>query len=151
MQSYICVSERVKLKRTDYPLVVKILQGPCEQVCKIFLMEQDLGEEINYEVSVFSDLIKLCIVILNFNSSRDLGLTAVVLHDTRWRNTSNSRCLCCRALSPSWRKRRTERYRSWKAGVFHVKYVHNKFFSESSKHWGHLLVKCVIAMKNETS
>jgi len=46
------VSERVQLKRTDYPLVVRILQGPCEHVCKIFLMEQDLGEEIPYEVSV---------------------------------------------------------------------------------------------------
>uniref|UniRef100_A0A9J7ZPB7 Ras association domain family member 2a n=1 Tax=Cyprinus carpio carpio TaxID=630221 RepID=A0A9J7ZPB7_CYPCA len=44
--------ERVQLKRTDYPLVVRILQGPCEHVCKIFLMEQDLGEEIPYEVSV---------------------------------------------------------------------------------------------------
>lgn len=47
------VSERVQLKRTDYPLVVRILQGPCEHVCKIFLMEQDLGEEIPYEVSVY--------------------------------------------------------------------------------------------------
>ncbi|KAI7797902.1 ras association domain-containing protein 2a [Triplophysa rosa] len=45
--------ERVKLKRTDYPLVVRILQGPCEQVCKIFLMEQDLGEEIPYEVAQY--------------------------------------------------------------------------------------------------
>uniref|UniRef100_A0A673GH53 Ras association domain family member 2a n=1 Tax=Sinocyclocheilus rhinocerous TaxID=307959 RepID=A0A673GH53_9TELE len=45
--------ERVQLKPTDYPLVVRILQGPCEQVCKIFLMEQDLGEEIPYEVAQY--------------------------------------------------------------------------------------------------
>ncbi|XP_051965275.1 ras association domain-containing protein 2-like [Xyrauchen texanus] len=45
--------ELVQLKRADYPLVVRILQGPCEQVCKIFLMEQDLGEEIPYEVAQY--------------------------------------------------------------------------------------------------
>ncbi|XP_065103445.1 ras association domain-containing protein 2a [Paramisgurnus dabryanus] len=45
--------ERVKLKRTDYPLVVRIIQGPCEQVCRIFLMEPDLGEEIPYEVAQY--------------------------------------------------------------------------------------------------
>ncbi|XP_050973634.1 ras association domain-containing protein 2a [Labeo rohita] len=45
--------ERVQLKRRDYPLVVRILQGPCEHVCKIFLMEQDLGEEIPYEVAQY--------------------------------------------------------------------------------------------------
>ncbi len=40
------VSERVKLKRTDYPLVLRVMQGPCEQVCKVFLMEEDLGEDL---------------------------------------------------------------------------------------------------------
>ncbi|TRY74281.1 hypothetical protein DNTS_000471, partial [Danionella cerebrum] len=45
--------ERIQLKRTDYPLVVRILQGPCEHICKIFLMEQDLGEEIPYEVAQY--------------------------------------------------------------------------------------------------
>lgn len=44
------VSERVKLKRSDYPLVLRVMQGPCEQVCKIFLMEEDLGEEVTYDV-----------------------------------------------------------------------------------------------------
>lgn len=44
------VSERVKLKRSDYPLVLRIMQGPCEQVCKVFLMEEDLGEEVTYDV-----------------------------------------------------------------------------------------------------
>lgn len=45
------VSERVKLKRTDYPMLLRIMQGPCEQVCKIFLMEEDLGEEVTYDVN----------------------------------------------------------------------------------------------------
>lgn len=50
---YLCVdvSERVKLKRSDYPLVLRVMQGPCEQVCKVFLMEEDLGEEVTYDVS----------------------------------------------------------------------------------------------------
>ncbi|XP_026178165.1 ras association domain-containing protein 2b [Mastacembelus armatus] len=45
--------ERVKLKRTDYPLLVRIIQGPCEQVCKVFLMEEDLGEEVTYDVAQY--------------------------------------------------------------------------------------------------
>uniref|UniRef100_W5LKP4 Ras association domain family member 2a n=1 Tax=Astyanax mexicanus TaxID=7994 RepID=W5LKP4_ASTMX len=45
--------ERVQLKRTDHPLVLRILQGPCEQVCRIFLMEQDLGEEVTYDVAQY--------------------------------------------------------------------------------------------------
>ncbi|KAM7415931.1 hypothetical protein PAMA_018143 [Pampus argenteus] len=45
--------ERVKLKRSDYPLVLRIIQGPCEQVCKVFLMEEDLGEEVTYDVAQY--------------------------------------------------------------------------------------------------
>lgn len=41
----------MKLKRSDYPLVLRIMQGPCEQVCKVFLMEEDLGEEVTYDVN----------------------------------------------------------------------------------------------------
>ncbi|XP_071774765.1 ras association domain-containing protein 2b [Centroberyx gerrardi] len=45
--------ERVKLKRSDYPLVLRVMQGPCEQVCKVFLMEPDLGEEVTYDVAQY--------------------------------------------------------------------------------------------------
>ncbi|XP_041856275.1 ras association domain-containing protein 2b [Melanotaenia boesemani] len=45
--------ERVKLKRTDYPLVLRVMQGPCEQVCKVFLTEEDLGEEVTYDVAQY--------------------------------------------------------------------------------------------------
>ncbi|XP_023701284.2 ras association domain-containing protein 2-like isoform X1 [Paramormyrops kingsleyae] len=45
--------ERVQLKHTDHPLVVRVLQGPCEQVSKIFLMEKDLGEEVPYDVAQY--------------------------------------------------------------------------------------------------
>lgn len=47
-------AERVKLKRSDYPLVLRVIQGPCEQVCKVFLMEEDLGEEVTYDVKLLS-------------------------------------------------------------------------------------------------
>ncbi|XP_057688723.1 ras association domain-containing protein 2a [Corythoichthys intestinalis] len=45
--------ERVKLKRSDFPLVLRVMQGPCEQVCKLFLMEEDLGEEVTYDVAQY--------------------------------------------------------------------------------------------------
>ncbi|XP_068167384.1 ras association domain-containing protein 2b [Antennarius striatus] len=45
--------ERVKLKRTDHPLALRVMQGPCEQVCKVFLMEEDLGEEVTYDVAQY--------------------------------------------------------------------------------------------------
>ncbi|XP_034548674.1 ras association domain-containing protein 2b [Notolabrus celidotus] len=45
--------ERVKLRRSDYPLVLRVIQGPCEQVCKVFLMEEDLGEEVTYDVAQY--------------------------------------------------------------------------------------------------
>ncbi|GCC20310.1 hypothetical protein chiPu_0021341, partial [Chiloscyllium punctatum] len=41
--------ERTKLKDSDYPLIARILQGPCEAIAKIFLMEKDLGEEVTYD------------------------------------------------------------------------------------------------------
>ncbi|XP_064162898.1 ras association domain-containing protein 2-like [Anguilla rostrata] len=45
--------ERAKLKRSDHPLAIRVLQGPCEQVCKVFLMEEDLGEEVTYDVAQY--------------------------------------------------------------------------------------------------
>ncbi|XP_019954924.1 ras association domain-containing protein 2b [Paralichthys olivaceus] len=45
--------ERMKLKRSDYPLVLRVMQGPCEQVCKVFLMEEDLVEEVTYDVAQY--------------------------------------------------------------------------------------------------
>ncbi|XP_058419132.1 ras association domain-containing protein 2 isoform X1 [Diceros bicornis minor] len=41
--------EKQKLKNTDYPLIARILQGPCEQVSKVFLMEKDQVEEVTYD------------------------------------------------------------------------------------------------------
>jgi Ras association domain-containing protein 2/4 len=45
------VPEKQKLKNTDFPLIARILQGPCEQVSKVFLMEKDQVEEVTYDVS----------------------------------------------------------------------------------------------------
>lgn len=47
------LSEKQKLKNSDYPLIARILQGPCEQVSKVFLMEKDQVEEVTYDVSPF--------------------------------------------------------------------------------------------------
>ncbi|KFO22192.1 Ras association domain-containing protein 2 [Fukomys damarensis] len=45
--------EKQKLKTTDYPLIARILQGPCEQVSKVFLMEKDQVEEVTYDVAQY--------------------------------------------------------------------------------------------------
>ncbi|XP_020037129.1 ras association domain-containing protein 4 isoform X2 [Castor canadensis] len=42
--------ERTKLKDCEYPLISRILHGPCEKIVKIFLMEADLGEEVPHDV-----------------------------------------------------------------------------------------------------
>lgn len=44
--------ERTKLKDTEYPLVSRLLHGPCEKIARMFIMEKDLGEEITYDVSI---------------------------------------------------------------------------------------------------
>ncbi|EFB17822.1 hypothetical protein PANDA_021011, partial [Ailuropoda melanoleuca] len=43
--------ERTKLKDCEYPLISRILHGPCEKIARIFLMEADLGEEVPHDVS----------------------------------------------------------------------------------------------------
>lgn len=45
------IAEKQKLRATDYPLIARVLQGPCEQVSKVFLMEKDQVEEVTYDVS----------------------------------------------------------------------------------------------------
>lgn len=45
------VSEQTKLKDCEYPLLARILHGPCEKIVKIFLMEADLSEEVPHDVS----------------------------------------------------------------------------------------------------
>ncbi|XP_007936824.1 ras association domain-containing protein 4 [Orycteropus afer afer] len=45
--------ERTKLKDCEYPLISRILHGPCEKIAKLFLMETDLGEEVPYDVAQY--------------------------------------------------------------------------------------------------
>ncbi|XP_043912691.1 ras association domain-containing protein 4 isoform X2 [Protopterus annectens] len=45
--------EKTKLKSTDYPLISRIMNGPCEKIAKLFLMEADLGEEVTYDVAQY--------------------------------------------------------------------------------------------------
>uniref|UniRef100_I3LMU2 Ras association domain family member 4 n=1 Tax=Sus scrofa TaxID=9823 RepID=I3LMU2_PIG len=45
--------ERTKLKDSEYPLISRILHGPCEKIARIFLMEADLGEEVPHDVAQY--------------------------------------------------------------------------------------------------
>ncbi|XP_005058046.1 PREDICTED: ras association domain-containing protein 2 [Ficedula albicollis] len=45
--------EKQKLRGSDFPLLARILQGPCEQVSKVFLMEKDQVEEVTYDVAQY--------------------------------------------------------------------------------------------------
>ncbi|XP_048864398.1 ras association domain-containing protein 4a [Brienomyrus brachyistius] len=45
--------EKTKLRDTDYPLISRLLHGPCEKIAKMFLMEADLGEEVTYDVAQY--------------------------------------------------------------------------------------------------
>lgn len=44
-------SERTRLRDDEYPLVTRVLHGPCEKISKILITEADLGEEVTYDVS----------------------------------------------------------------------------------------------------
>ncbi|NWT05552.1 RASF2 protein, partial [Mionectes macconnelli] len=45
--------QKQKLRGSDYPLIARVLQGPCEQVSKVFLMEKDQVEEVTYDVAQY--------------------------------------------------------------------------------------------------
>ncbi|XP_056364539.1 ras association domain-containing protein 2 isoform X1 [Oenanthe melanoleuca] len=47
------VAEKQKLRGSDFPLLARLLQGPCEQVSKVFLMEKDQVEEVTYDVAQY--------------------------------------------------------------------------------------------------
>lgn len=46
------LAERARLRDGEYPLVTRVLYGPCEKISKIFITEADLGEEVTYDVRV---------------------------------------------------------------------------------------------------
>ncbi|KAK2852660.1 hypothetical protein Q7C36_007861 [Tachysurus vachellii] len=54
--------ERTKIKDDGYPLVSRVLYGPCEKIAKLFIMETDLGEEVPYDVAQY---IKFEMPVLN--------------------------------------------------------------------------------------
>ncbi|KAM3659422.1 LOW QUALITY PROTEIN: ras association domain-containing protein 2 [Ammospiza maritima maritima] len=45
--------EKQRLRGSDFPLLARVLQGPCEQVSKVFLMEKDQVEEVTYDVAQY--------------------------------------------------------------------------------------------------
>ncbi|XP_069467247.1 ras association domain-containing protein 4 [Ambystoma mexicanum] len=54
--------EMSKLKGSEYPLISRIMHGPCEKIAKMFLMETDLGEEVTHDVAQY---IKLAMPVLD--------------------------------------------------------------------------------------
>ncbi|XP_031733569.1 ras association domain-containing protein 4a isoform X1 [Anarrhichthys ocellatus] len=47
------VVERTRLRDGEYPLVARVLYGPCEKISKILITEADLGEEVTYDVAQY--------------------------------------------------------------------------------------------------
>ncbi|XP_070833701.1 LOW QUALITY PROTEIN: ras association domain-containing protein 4a [Chaetodon trifascialis] len=45
--------ERTRLRDDEYPLVARVLYGPCEKISKILITEADLGEEVTYDVAQY--------------------------------------------------------------------------------------------------
>uniref|UniRef100_A0A3P8VDH7 Ras association domain family member 4a n=1 Tax=Cynoglossus semilaevis TaxID=244447 RepID=A0A3P8VDH7_CYNSE len=45
--------ERTCLREGEYPLVARVLYGPCEKISKLFITETDLGEEVTYDVAQY--------------------------------------------------------------------------------------------------
>ncbi|KAM9327127.1 ras association domain-containing protein 4 [Gastrophryne carolinensis] len=54
--------ERTKLGETEYPLICRILHGPCERIVKLYIMETDLGVEVSHDVAQY---IKFEMPVLN--------------------------------------------------------------------------------------
>ncbi|KAM4675336.1 ras association domain-containing protein 2 [Discoglossus pictus] len=79
--------EKRKLKETDYPLIARILQGPCEQVSKVFLMEKDQVEEITYDVAQYIkfEMPVLSSFILKLKEEEDREVTKLMRRYTSLR------------------------------------------------------------------
>ncbi|XP_031160133.1 ras association domain-containing protein 4a isoform X2 [Sander lucioperca] len=45
--------EKTRLRDGEYPLVARVLYGPCEKISKILITEADLGEEVTYDVAQY--------------------------------------------------------------------------------------------------
>ncbi|XP_040176706.1 ras association domain-containing protein 4 isoform X2 [Rana temporaria] len=45
--------ERTKLGEIEFPLICRILHGPCEKIAKLFIMETDLGVEVSHDVAQY--------------------------------------------------------------------------------------------------
>ncbi|XP_071883249.1 ras association domain-containing protein 2 isoform X1 [Anas platyrhynchos] len=102
--------EKQKLRATDYPLIARILQGPCEQVSKVFLMEKDQVEEVTYDDWGAKVALQkpqpLCNHLLLPVSGCRITHAPGCLKHCRWLSTSNLRCLSSGASFRSWRRRR---------------------------------------------
>lgn len=48
--------ERRELSRNEFPLVTRVLSGPNEQVCKVFVMDRNMHEDISSDVAQYFKL-----------------------------------------------------------------------------------------------
>ncbi|KAF7653522.1 hypothetical protein LDENG_00081990 [Lucifuga dentata] len=46
LHSFMVSSKKKKTRLQRDPLLARVLYGSCEKLCKIFIMEADLGEEV---------------------------------------------------------------------------------------------------------
>lgn len=51
-----CVSEQRRLRDEEYPLLVRVLLGPHEDVAKLFIMDRHTTPEVSNEVAQFLNL-----------------------------------------------------------------------------------------------
>lgn len=56
IEGYILISEQRRLRDDEYPLLVRVMLGPHEDVSKLFLMDRQNTEEISSEVAQFLNL-----------------------------------------------------------------------------------------------
>lgn len=68
---FFSLAERRRLKKTDVPLLHRLLQGPSKENARIFLMDKDT-EEISSEVWMLSPWICLCFLLTQHLSQNRL-------------------------------------------------------------------------------
>nr|XP_039273828.1 uncharacterized protein LOC120347794 isoform X2 [Styela clava] len=65
--------ERRELTRSEFPLITRVLSGPNEQFCKIFIMDRNMHRDISSEVAQYIklDLNILSMVVKKFNEEEE--------------------------------------------------------------------------------
>ncbi|XP_042289625.1 ras association domain-containing protein 4a isoform X1 [Thunnus albacares] len=95
--------ERAQLRDGEYPLVTRVLYGPCEKISKIFIMEADLGEEVTHDVAQYIKfeipVLDSFVVKLKEEEEREINkltkkysaLKSMILHQLEGRGNTSDR------------------------------------------------------------